>query len=257
MVRLLSSVSERSGTRRYQHWTCIALELHPEGWKLSSRTCNTLILSFLLRVLLSPPAPLISSHSIATSPDDVSPATAAPVYDQPAGVSSMVIFSTIHALDSSLSLERARLEAISNSHLGSGAGADLLSHCLLEQLHKQQRQCARSHAPDASDEEGGALGVAILCRHFEVAKYLDNHGYRLGRVPRWVVPYHVVSGNLAMIKWLRAQKLAGDTTHWPCGAASCGHLEIVKWIHEHMSEDSCTTRAIDSPASGGHLEVVQ
>lgn len=39
-------------------------------------------------------------------------------------------------------------------------------------------------------------------------------------------------------------------------AAEFGHLEVVKWLHEHRSE-GCSTNAMDLAASNGHLEVVR
>lgn len=39
-------------------------------------------------------------------------------------------------------------------------------------------------------------------------------------------------------------------------AASKGHLEIVKWLHEHRSE-GCTVLAMDMAASEDHLDIVQ
>ncbi|TYZ67996.1 hypothetical protein PybrP1_008321 [[Pythium] brassicae (nom. inval.)] len=129
--------------------------------------------------------------------------------------------------------------------------------CLHEQLQKQQRRCARSRVPGASAYEGGALGVAITCGRFEVAKYLVNHGYQLGRPKMWEVPYHAVSGNPAMVKWVCAQHLAGDTTSWLAEAAACGDLDIIKWIYEHMPENCCSKYVMYHAASKGHLEVVQ
>ncbi|TYZ68360.1 hypothetical protein PybrP1_005387 [[Pythium] brassicae (nom. inval.)] len=102
-----------------------------------------------------------------------------------------------------------------------------------------------------------ALSVAILSEHFEVAKYFVDKGYRLDRPYNWQIPYRVVSGNLAMIKWLRTHQLAGDRTPWLEDAASAGHLDIVKWIHVNMPEDTSTKEAMNGAASGGHLEVVK
>lgn len=40
------------------------------------------------------------------------------------------------------------------------------------------------------------------------------------------------------------------------GAAENGHLDVVKWLHEHRRE-GCTTEAVDMAAGYGHLEVLQ
>lgn len=40
------------------------------------------------------------------------------------------------------------------------------------------------------------------------------------------------------------------------GAAANGHLEVVKWLHEHRLE-GCSGRAMDGAASAGHLNVMQ
>ncbi|TYZ69093.1 hypothetical protein PybrP1_007495 [[Pythium] brassicae (nom. inval.)] len=124
---------------------------------------------------------------------------------------------------------------------------------LREQLQKQTRRCVRSSVLGASNSPGGALGDVILSGHFEVAKYLVDQGYQLGHTVDWEVPYYVVSGNLAIIKWLWTQQLAGDTTQWLGDAASAGHMDIVKWVHEHMPEDACVLDVMGRAASGGHL----
>ncbi|KAG6963682.1 hypothetical protein JG688_00008062 [Phytophthora aleatoria] len=40
------------------------------------------------------------------------------------------------------------------------------------------------------------------------------------------------------------------------GAASGGHLDVVKWLHTRRSE-GCTMHAMNGAASGGHVEVVK
>ncbi|TYZ52111.1 hypothetical protein PybrP1_003934, partial [[Pythium] brassicae (nom. inval.)] len=130
--------------------------------------------------------------------------------------------------------------------------------CLLEQFQKQTRPRTWSRVPGKTWSSEEALGAAILSGHFEIAKYLVDHDYHQpGRAVYRQVPYDAVSGNLAMIKWLRDQQLAGKTTHWLDGAASVGHLDIIKWIHENMPKDASTPDAMNGAASGGHLEVVQ
>jgi ankyrin repeat protein len=39
-------------------------------------------------------------------------------------------------------------------------------------------------------------------------------------------------------------------------AAMNGHLDVVRWLHEKISE-GCTTRAMDYAARNGHIEVVK
>lgn len=40
------------------------------------------------------------------------------------------------------------------------------------------------------------------------------------------------------------------------GAAANGHLDIVRWLHEHRSE-GCTSDAMDAAGANGHLYVVR
>lgn len=39
-------------------------------------------------------------------------------------------------------------------------------------------------------------------------------------------------------------------------AASSGHLQVVQWLHVHLSE-GCTLRAMNNAAAIGNLELVQ
>jgi hypothetical protein len=39
-------------------------------------------------------------------------------------------------------------------------------------------------------------------------------------------------------------------------AASNGHLQVVKWLHEYRTE-GCTAKAMDLAARNGYLEVIK
>ena len=40
-------------------------------------------------------------------------------------------------------------------------------------------------------------------------------------------------------------------------AASSGHLEVIKWLHNNNSTEGCSTNAMGYAASNGHLEIVK
>ncbi|KAG6963134.1 hypothetical protein JG688_00008284, partial [Phytophthora aleatoria] len=80
-------------------------------------------------------------------------------------------------------------------------------------------------------------------------------------------------GKLDAVKWLVNQYSDGTTVDlfscceitdgrgrgslpWTFGAASNGHLEVVKWLHANSNE-GCTTFAMSAAAANGHLEVVK
>ncbi|KAF1790257.1 Ankyrin repeat-containing domain [Phytophthora cactorum] len=80
-------------------------------------------------------------------------------------------------------------------------------------------------------------------------------------------------GKLDAVKWLVNQYSDGTTVDlfscceitdgrgrgslpWTFGAASNGHLEVVKWLHANSNE-GCTTFAMSADAANGHLEVVK
>ena len=52
-------------------------------------------------------------------------------------------------------------------------------------------------------------------------------------------------GHLEIVKWLHEHSVEGYTTNAMDLAASNGYLEIVKWLHEHRII-GCIYRAIDS-----------
>jgi len=63
-------------------------------------------------------------------------------------------------------------------------------------------------------------------------------------------------GHLEVIKWLHENRNEGCTTRAMDSAATGGHFEVVKWLHENRTE-GCTTRAMDCAAKYGRLEIVK
>ncbi|KAJ3100560.1 hypothetical protein HDU97_002141 [Phlyctochytrium planicorne] len=59
------------------------------------------------------------------------------------------------------------------------------------------------------------------------------------------------SGSIAMMEYLHKHP---DLI---ANAAENGHLEDVKWIHEHYNSECATTRSMDLAAAAGHLDVVK
>jgi hypothetical protein len=50
--------------------------------------------------------------------------------------------------------------------------------------------------------------------------------------------------------------IEGCTTLAMDSACSYGHLDVVKWLHNNRTE-GCTTRAMDWACEDGHLDVVK
>lgn len=141
-------------------------------------------------------------------------------------------------------------EAASSGHLG-------VVQFLCDERRRRQSRGAENWLLGVSQlSRTELLGAAVRSGHFGVAKYLVAQGYVFNWRSVELLRYDAVSGNLAMIEWLCTQS-KGIKTHWLDDAATAGHLEIVKWIHEHLPEDRCTANAMNVAASGGHLDVVQ
>jgi hypothetical protein len=64
------------------------------------------------------------------------------------------------------------------------------------------------------------------------------------------------NGHLEVVKWLHENRMEGCTKYAMDWAAWYGHLEVVKWLHENRKE-GCTKWAMDRAAEYAHLEVVQ
>ena len=64
------------------------------------------------------------------------------------------------------------------------------------------------------------------------------------------------NGHLEVVKWLHENRKEG-CTYWAMDyAASNGHLEIVKWLHYNRTE-GCSVNAMNYAATYGHLEIVK
>ncbi|KAI8847262.1 hypothetical protein BC829DRAFT_396815 [Chytridium lagenaria] len=63
-------------------------------------------------------------------------------------------------------------------------------------------------------------------------------------------------GHLDIVKFLHEHRSEGCTTHGIDSAARNGHLDIIRFLHENRSE-GCTTSAMDNAAGYGHFEIVK
>jgi len=68
--------------------------------------------------------------------------------------------------------------------------------------------------------------------------------------------YAASNGHIEIVKWLHENRKEGCTTFAMDIAAQNGHLEMVKWLHENRKE-GCSIFAMDSAADKGHLEIVK
>lgn len=104
-----------------------------------------------------------------------------------------------------------------------------------------------------------AMVEAIAAGHVEVVKLLHKHPQLRHTSCSRVVLIHdaCLHGQLEILKYfhenapeLTCTTMAMDT------AAARGHLDIVRFLHEHRSE-GCTTHAMNMAAMNGHLDVIQ
>ncbi|EGZ11588.1 hypothetical protein PHYSODRAFT_336109 [Phytophthora sojae] len=97
-----------------------------------------------------------------------------------------------------------------------------------------------------AEPQGAAAGG-----HVDPLQWLHDRGKYLQMMLSWEVR---VSAK-PRTTWLHENRPEGCTTDAIDGAASWGHLDVVKWLHEHTNE-GCTAEAMNGAAEGGHLEVV-
>src|SRR5437016_230119 len=70
---------------------------------------------------------------------------------------------------------------------------------------------------------------------------------------KYAMDFAASNGHLEVIKWLHQNRKEGCNDDAMDNAASNGHLDVVKWLHENRTE-GCTTHAMDNAAENGHLE---
>ncbi|KAF0692332.1 Aste57867_16589 [Aphanomyces stellatus] len=63
-------------------------------------------------------------------------------------------------------------------------------------------------------------------------------------------------GHLDVVKFLHQHRVEGCSTKAMDGAAKNGYLEMVQWLHEHRTE-GCTTQAMDNAAANGHVDILE
>ncbi len=110
--------------------------------------------------------------------------------------------------------------------------------------------------PEACSQ--GAMDQAAAYGHLEIVTWLHYHRFEC-------CSKHTMD-QIATIDYLENEKIDPDIGKWfrfeDCtqnamdGAASNGHLEIVRWLHCHRSE-GCTYEAMNGAAANGHLKIVK
>jgi hypothetical protein len=81
-------------------------------------------------------------------------------------------------------------------------------------------------------------------------------GSRAPTCTRAAMTNAAAEGHLEVVKWLHEHRSEGCSPSVINTAARNGHLEVVKWLHEHIMV-GCTTAAMDGAAANGHIDVVR
>lgn len=89
--------------------------------------------------------------------------------------------------------------------------------------------------------------------NLEVLKWLHGHNYDFSSRE---MDEAAKNGHLDDVRFLHEHRSEGCTTDAMDGAAANGHLEIVRFLHRHRAE-GCTAKAMESAAENGHFEIVQ
>jgi hypothetical protein len=97
------------------------------------------------------------------------------------------------------------------------------------------------------------MDLAAVHGHLDVVEYLFSQGYNCRTR---AMTDAASNGHFEVVKFLHENTKAGCTFWGMNGAAANGHLDVVEFLHEHRDE-GCTSFAMDGAAAGGHLEVVQ
>jgi hypothetical protein len=102
-----------------------------------------------------------------------------------------------------------------------------------------------------------SVSKAIWCGDLPVIKWLLLNGRTsiLKLLNKKYVNMAASKGHLEILKWMHDNKIGEWSTSVMDMAASKGHLEVVKWLHENRYE-GCTKAAMDRAATAGHLDVV-
>ena len=92
------------------------------------------------------------------------------------------------------------------------------------------------------------MAVYVLTNK-DLLKYICNFilGKKINELTK--ASHFVKTNNLYVLQY--SNNLKYPYNIMDCAAGS-GHLEIMKWLHENMS-DNCTERAMDNAATNGHL----
>nr|UMO79926.1 Ankyrin repeat domain containing protein [Pandoravirus aubagnensis] len=117
-----------------------------------------------------------------------------------------------------------------------------------------------------------AAGLHAICRsgYLPGVRLLYERGFRLNDaipdvcywhrlgclVPLGIMDVVASCGHLDVLTFLHEQGVAGTTTAAMDIAAANGHVDVVCFLHENRSE-GCTVAAMNGAAGNGHLKVVQ
>ncbi|CAN0170563.1 unnamed protein product, partial [Discosporangium mesarthrocarpum] len=64
-------------------------------------------------------------------------------------------------------------------------------------------------------------------------------------------------GHALIVQWIHENTSVSASPGAMDAAAAGGHLQILKYLHEHRPEGGCTKYAMNQAAAGGHLDVVK
>ena len=110
-----------------------------------------------------------------------------------------------------------------------------------------------------------AIALAVVADRVEILMWLLEHGFRHEVIGVDPVGLAAICGDLPMIEWLLGAGFA--STPWAIdNAAAKGHLEVVKKLHVggpccaariYTHGRSCIASALALAAGNGHLDIVQ
>ncbi len=91
----------------------------------------------------------------------------------------------------------------------------------------------------------------------QILRWFEDKGYvELQHLTVSVMNRAAAKGHLEVVRWLHNHRCVKCTTEAMDSAAANGHLNVVQWLHTYRKE-GCTTYAMTAAAGRGHLHVVK
>lgn len=101
---------------------------------------------------------------------------------------------------------------------------------------------------------------ACMCGKLDVILYLHENNIPMMSTPCYLrtaaMDIAATHGHLEAVKWLHENRSEGCTHLAMDNAARNGHLDVLQWLHANRTE-GCTIFAVNWAARNGHLAVVQ